>query len=455
MLGLSPEQYAFQDVYHFTVGARAGRPAHADAPPLPRRDARANMNIQIERPHVEALMARFPAHSGLSSQLALRRQSRTRSCASLRRRIRFPRRALSAIGSRIARPSRAARDVALGAASLRASASRQAISKTFCRRWSSSDDRRHSRLAVHGERRRQGRCPMSSTRFDYVPPSNDEAGKILIELKANAKGALQSNAHAHHGRATSSAERSAKSSPPRVSCARRPSSDRGLRRGERDAISTGAAATARSFPARAPAFTPKIPTPRIATRTGRARTSSCSRRAAARRASSTTKASCRARSLTLEAPGDMLGHYLRKAGKSNRFAAEDEVAELREQIPPGLFTHVPVHPYILMFHLDLHHYVWVHVDDMQPYRYQPELKEQAGAAAGADRSHRHPDRRNGRADGRHRRRQVRRHHGALRRPARRRQDADRRGLFGDHPAPALPRAFRPARASMSAQWRRR
>jgi hypothetical protein len=34
-----------------------------------------------------------------------------------------------------------------------------------------------------------------------------------------------------------------------------------------------------------------------------------------------------------------------------------------------------VHFYILMFHLDLHHYVWVHVDDMQPYAYQPELKD--------------------------------------------------------------------------------
>jgi len=29
---------------------------------------------------------------------------------------------------------------------------------------------------------------------------------------------------------------------------------------------------------------------------------------------------------------------------------------------------------MLMFHLDLHHYVWVHVDDMLPYAYQPELK---------------------------------------------------------------------------------
>ncbi|HEY8212655.1 MAG TPA: ATP-binding protein, partial [Methylocystis sp.] len=81
------------------------------------------------------------------------------------------------------------------------------------------------------------------------------------------------------------------------------------------------------------------------------------------------------RSLTLEAPGDVLGHFLRKAGKSNRFAAEDELAEIKALIPEGLFTQIPVHPYIFMFHLDLHHYVWVHVDEMQPYRYQPELRE--------------------------------------------------------------------------------
>ena len=30
---------------------------------------------------------------------------------------------------------------------------------------------------------------------------------------------------------------------------------------------------------------------------------------------------------------------------------------------------------MLMFHLDLHHYLWVHVDDMKPYAYQPELKD--------------------------------------------------------------------------------
>ena len=66
---------------------------------------------------------------------------------------------------------------------------------------------------------------------------------------------------------------------------------------------------------------------------------------------------------------------MRKAGKSNRFPAEDELAELSKEIPEGLFTRVPVHPYILTFHLDLHHHVWVHVDEMKPYRYLPELKQ--------------------------------------------------------------------------------
>jgi hypothetical protein len=81
-----------------------------------------------------------------------------------------------------------------------------------------------------------------------------------------------------------------------------------------------------------------------------------------------------ARSLLLDAPGDILGPYLRRAAKSNRYEAEDEVGASREAMPEGLFTQLPVHPYILMFHLDLHHYLWVHVDDITPWAYQPALK---------------------------------------------------------------------------------
>jgi hypothetical protein len=36
-------------------------------------------------------------------------------------------------------------------------------------------------------------------------------------------------------------------------------------------------------------------------------------------------------------------------------------------MPKGLFTELPVHFYMLMFDLELHHYLWVHVDDMRHY----------------------------------------------------------------------------------------
>jgi len=81
------------------------------------------------------------------------------------------------------------------------------------------------------------------------------------------------------------------------------------------------------------------------------------------------------RALTLELTGDILGNYLRKAAKSNLYAEEDEVAAAQAAIRKDLFRQIPVHPFILMFHLDLHHYVWAHVEDIEPYAYQPDLKQ--------------------------------------------------------------------------------
>jgi hypothetical protein len=81
------------------------------------------------------------------------------------------------------------------------------------------------------------------------------------------------------------------------------------------------------------------------------------------------------RALTLELTGDILGNYLRKAAKSNLYAEEDEVAAAQATIGKDLFRQIPVHPFILMFHLDLHHYVWAHVEDVRPYAYQPDLKQ--------------------------------------------------------------------------------
>ncbi|GAB1257736.1 hypothetical protein NBRC116494_22380 [Aurantivibrio plasticivorans] len=83
------------------------------------------------------------------------------------------------------------------------------------------------------------------------------------------------------------------------------------------------------------------------------------------------------RALTIDATGNILSKYLRKAGKSMNYddKVEREAEKLQERLKPGSFTELPVHAYILFFHLDLHHHLWVHVDDIAPYEYQPELKD--------------------------------------------------------------------------------
>ena len=82
------------------------------------------------------------------------------------------------------------------------------------------------------------------------------------------------------------------------------------------------------------------------------------------------------RELAVDVTGDILSKYLRKAGRSTQYSDKVEKAAetIHADMPKGLFTELPVHGYILMFHLELHQHLWVHVDDMQPYLYQPELK---------------------------------------------------------------------------------
>ncbi|MDD2814722.1 MAG: ATP-binding protein [Thiotrichaceae bacterium] len=83
------------------------------------------------------------------------------------------------------------------------------------------------------------------------------------------------------------------------------------------------------------------------------------------------------RELTLDASGDVFGKYLRKAGRSANYntKVENSVEKIQDALPENLFTELPIHGYVLMFHLELHHHVWVHVDDMEPYAYQPDLKQ--------------------------------------------------------------------------------
>lgn len=83
------------------------------------------------------------------------------------------------------------------------------------------------------------------------------------------------------------------------------------------------------------------------------------------------------RVLAMDASGDILAKFVRRVQRNSRLSGKEEaeIEATQAGLKQGLFTELPVHFFILMFHLDLHHYVWVHVDDVQPYAYQPELKE--------------------------------------------------------------------------------
>ena len=133
--------------------------------------------------------------------------------------------------------------------------------------------------------------PYVVSRLDYTPPANDEAGRVFVELKANAKGAIATttiriSAGDVVGKTVAelfAAKGFLKETPELIAAY-----DDAI---ERYFAWRGNMAT--SSPARERAFSPKIRMPRIATPIGRARISSCSLRVAARRVSSMTKASSR------------------------------------------------------------------------------------------------------------------------------------------------------------------
>ena len=83
------------------------------------------------------------------------------------------------------------------------------------------------------------------------------------------------------------------------------------------------------------------------------------------------------RELTLQHGGQLLKPLLKKIERNSPFldSTDKAILALAEQYPEGHFTEVPVHGYLLMFHLELHHHLWVHIDNLTPYQYHPELKD--------------------------------------------------------------------------------
>jgi hypothetical protein len=214
--------------------------------------------------------------------------------------------------------------------------------------------------------------PYVVTRLDYTPPSNDETGRVFVELKANAKGSittttLRISAGDIVGKTLAeifAAKGFLKETPELIRAyddtEGRYFAWRGQYGGQFSAKGTGFYSEDPNSSHRDIDWSRKDLIV-LSSSGGTARLVN-------------DESILTARSLSLEVTGDILGQYLRKAAKSNLYDAEEEVEESQAGIPKGLFCRIPVHPYMLMFHLELHHYVWVHVDDMQPYVYQPDLK---------------------------------------------------------------------------------
>jgi hypothetical protein len=211
------------------------------------------------------------------------------------------------------------------------------------------------------------------TRLDYIPQSNDETGKVFIELKANAKATL-----ANVTLRIAAGDIADKTVSEIFA-------DKGYLKETPELIAAYDATVERYFDWRA-----QYGAQFSATGTGfyaedpssNQRNTDWSRKDVVVLSADGTAARLvndesiiANRTTALDATGDILGQYLSKAAKSNKYDAEKEVKQPQEAIPAGLFTQLPVHGYILMFHLDLHHYLWVHVEDMQPYDYQPALKQ--------------------------------------------------------------------------------
>lgn len=330
------------------------------------------MKLQIERPHVEAMAMAFPKLASLKEQLRFGDRVELAFSQLSHEQLDFLQQLyrdagpdLHARAAHIATLQRAfghnsARFAAEDLEALLPAIARYLIANSI-RGWMFTTSAASRPL------------PYVVTRLDYAPPSNDEAGRVFIELKANAKGnltttTLRISAADIVGKTVAeifAAKGFLKETPELIEAHDATAERYFAWRGRYGA----------QFSGRGTGFYAEDPT-------SSRRDMDWSRKDLIVLSSSGGSARLvndesilTTRDLTLEVTGDILGQYLRKAAKSNLYSAEDEVEESKAAIPRGLFCRIPVHPYMLMFHLELHHYLWVHADDMTPYAYQPDLRQ--------------------------------------------------------------------------------
>jgi hypothetical protein len=330
------------------------------------------MKLVLERPQVEAMVRAFPHLATLSEQLRLGNRVEAPLSRFGQAELAFLRDLYAGLGD----PGHAAR-------AGRIEAVRQALADAG-HRYSGEDLEplvpAMARYLAEGARRGWlFSSPLSAkpqawvvTRLDYTPASSEETGRVLVELKANARGKLASVtllfvAKDIEGRTVAEmfAAKGYLKETPELIAAYDEAAER---------FFDWRARHGAQFSGRGVGLYAENP---AATH----RDTDWSRKDVVVLSSSGGEARLvndegilNDRALGLDAPGDILGTYLRRAGKSLRYKADEATEKLRDEMTPGLFTQLPVHFYILLFHLDLHHYVWVHVDDLQPYQYQPQLK---------------------------------------------------------------------------------
>ncbi|WP_221798930.1 AAA family ATPase [Oceanobacter mangrovi] len=217
--------------------------------------------------------------------------------------------------------------------------------------------------------------PFLVTRLDFTPPGEEESGRILLELKANSMAKVTTTSLSFLERDIDGktlpemliAKGYLKETPDMLA-----SYDDALERYHQWRPQTGT-----QFEARGTGIYTEDPASAHRARdwTRKTRVVLSSSGGWARLVND--EAIIQDRELTLQVPGQVANKYLRKAGRSMNF--NDKVERAVEQVVGGMndtvFTEMPVHGYVLMFHLDLHHHLWVHVDDMRLYQYKPELKD--------------------------------------------------------------------------------
>jgi hypothetical protein len=331
------------------------------------------MKLQLDRPHVLALAERFPSLSALLDQLRFGHRIELRSRSLPVEALAFLAELYADAGSALA--GRAAQLNALVAA-LRSDAHRfqageplENVLPALIRFL--SEDAQHGWLFAVNVAGKP--LPWVPTRIDYLPGSSEEMTKIMVELKANARATLVSQSiritdSDLDGRSVAeilAAKGFLKETP-----ALRAAYDTSVSRYFDWRGHYGA-----QFSAQGMGFLAEDPsaTHHNSDWTRKDQVILSASGGAARLVND--EGILPPRSTGLDSPGDILAPYLRRAGRSSDYDCEEEVKELNANLPPHLFKSLPVHAYLFLFHLELHQHLWVHADDIEPYAYQPGLKD--------------------------------------------------------------------------------